>query len=381
MNEAERKKTRFSLTVYFLIIGICFGSWASRIPDIKEHLSLSEGMLGSLLLMLPLGQMTMMPFSGRIAARFGSRQVLRIALMGYVSMLVLIGHAAAPWQLALALYGFGLCGNMGNISVNTQGVMLEKLYGRSIFSAFHGVWSVGGFCGASIGLLMMKFDIAPAYHFIGIAVFIALNNLYFQKDLLPNPASQPDLPKWRIRKPKGILLQLGIMCFCTMSVEGCMFDWAGVYFKEVIQAPEQLVSLGYALFMISMATGRFLGDRLAEQFGRKRMVINSGIMIFTGLMVMVAFPMVWISALGCVITGLGVSSIVPLLYGSAGKLKLIPSSVAIASVAGIGYFGFLMGPPMIGFIAEATGLRVSLAIISLGGLLIVWVVRKVSIIS
>jgi hypothetical protein len=111
------------------------------------------------------------------------------------------------------------------------------------------------------------------------------------------------------------------------------------------------------------------------------MVINSGIMIFTGLMVMVAFPMVWISALGCVITGLGVSAIVPLLYGSAGKLKLIPSSVAIASVAGIGYFGFLMGPPMIGFIAEATGLRVSLAIISLGGLLIVWVVRKVSIIS
>ena len=283
--------------------------------------------------------------------------------------------------IGIGLVWFWACGNMGNISVNTQGVMLEKLYGRSIFSAFHGVWSVGGFCGASIGLLMMKFDIAPAYHFIGIAVFIALNNLYFQKDLLPNPASQPDLPKWRIRKPKGILLQLGIMCFCTMSVEGCMFDWAGVYFKEVIQAQGQLVSLGYALFMISMATGRFLGDRLAEQFGRKRMVINSGIMIFTGLMVMVAFPMVWISALGCVISGLGVSSIVPLLYGSAGKLKLIPSSVSIASVAGIGYFGFLMGPPMIGFIAEATGLRVSLAIISLGGLLIVWVVRKVSIIS
>ena len=166
-----------------------------------------------------------------------------------------------------------------------------------------------------------------------------------------------------------------------MSVEGCMFDWTGVYFKEVIAAPEHLVSLGYALFMISMASGRFLGDRLAEQFGRKRMVMSSGIMIFCGLMLMVAFPMVWIAAVGCIITGFGVSSIVPLLYSSAGRLKLIPSSVAIASVAGIGYFGFLMGPPMIGFIAEATGLRVSLALISLGGLLIVWVVRKVSIIS
>ena len=381
MEEARRKKTRFSLTVYFLIIGICFGSWASRIPDIKSSLSLSEGMLGSLLLMLPLGQMTMMPFSGRIAARFGSRQVLRVALMGYVSMLVLIGQANAPWQLALALYGFGICGNMGNISVNTQGVQLEKIYGRSIFSAFHGVWSVGGFCGAAIGLMMMKFNVAPAYHFVGIAVFIALNNLYFQKDLLPKPGTQPDLPKWRLRKPKGILLELGIMCFCTMSVEGCMFDWSGVYFKEVIQAPEQLVSLGYALFMISMATGRFLGDRLAERFGRKRMVMSSGIMIFSGLMLMVLFPMVWPSAIGCIITGFGVSSIVPLLYSSAGRLKLIPSSVAIASVAGIGYFGFLMGPPMIGFIAELTGLRVSLALISLGGLLIVWVVRRVSIIS
>ena len=381
MDEARRKKTRFSLTVYFLIIGICFGSWASRIPDIKEHLSLSEGMLGSLLLMLPLGQMTMMPFSGRIAARFGSRYVLRLALMGYVSMLVLIGHAQSSWQLALALYGFGLCGNMGNISVNTQGVQLEKLYGRSIFSALHGVWSVGGFCGAAIGLLMMKFDIKPAYHFISIAVFIALNNLYFQQFLLPKPAVQVELPKWRLRKPKGILLQLGIMCFCSMSVEGCMFDWTGVYFKEVIQAPGQYVSLGYALFMISMASGRFLGDCLAERFGRKRMVMSSGMMIFCGLMLMVAFPLLWISALGCVIVGFGVSTIVPLLYSSAGKLKMIPSSVAIASVAGIGYFGFLMGPPMIGFIAEATGLRVSLAIIALGGLLIAWVVRNIRIIS
>ncbi len=381
MTEQPRWKARVALGLYFFAMGLCFGSWASRIPDIKAALQLSEGALGTILLMLPLGQMTMMPFSGRIAAKFGSKSILRIAIMGYVLMLSLIGQVTASWQLAFCLYFFGMCGNLCNISVNTQGVQLEKIYGRPIFSAFHGIWSVGGFTGAATGLLMMKNGWSPAVHLPSIAGIIVIFNLLSQSFLLPKSATTTTPPKLKFRMPKGILLQLGIICFCCMSVEGCMFDWSGVYFKEIIQTEERFVSLGYAAFMITMATGRFLGDRLAERFGRKNMVMYSGMMIFSGLMLLVAFPHVVYSTIGCMVIGFGVSSIIPLLYSTAGRLKMIPSSIAIATVAGTGYFGFLMGPPMIGYIAELTGLRISFALIAMSGLLITLLIRRISIIS
>lgn len=381
MTEQPRWKARVALGLYFFAMGLCFGSWASRIPDIKAALQLSEGALGTILLMLPLGQMTMMPFSGRIAAKFGSKSILRIAIMGYVLMLSLIGQVTASWQLACCLYFFGMCGNLCNISVNTQGVQLEKIYARPIFSAFHGIWSVGGFTGAAIGLLMMKNGWSPAVHLPSIAGIIVVFNLFSQSFLLPKSDTTTTPPKLKFRMPKGILLQLGIICFCCMSVEGCMFDWSGVYFKEIIQTEERFVSLGYAAFMITMATGRFLGDRLAERFGRKNMVMYSGMMIFSGLMLLVAFPHVVYSTIGCMVIGFGVSSIIPLLYSTAGRLKMIPSSIAIATVAGTGYFGFLMGPPMIGYIAELTGLRISFALIAMSGLLITLLIRRISIIS
>lgn len=381
MTEQPRGKARIALGLYFFAMGLCFGSWASRIPDIKAALNLSEGALGTILLMLPLGQMTMMPFSGRIAARFGSKSILRIAIMGYVLMLSLIGQVTASWQLAGCLYFFGMCGNLCNISVNTQGVQLEKIYARPIFSSFHGIWSVGGFSGAAIGLLMMKNGWSPSVHLPSIAGLIVLVNLFSQGFLLPKAVTTTTPPKLKFRMPKGILLQLGIICFCCMSVEGCMFDWSGVYFKEIIQTEERFVSLGYAAFMITMATGRFLGDRLAERFGRKNMVMYSGLMIFSGLMLLVTIPHLVYSTIGCMIIGFGVSSIIPLLYSTAGRLKMIPSSIAIATVAGTGYFGFLMGPPMIGYIAELTGLRISFALIAMAGLLITYLIRRISIIS
>ncbi len=381
MTEQPRWKARLALGLYFFAMGLCFGSWASRIPDIKSALSLSEGALGSILLMLPLGQMTMMPFSGRIAAKFGSKNILRVAIMGYIIMLSMIGQVSQAWQLAACLYVFGLCGNLCNISVNTQGVQLEKIYGRPIFASFHGIWSVGGFSGAIIGLLMMRNGVSPGFHLPAIAGAITVMNILFQRSLLPKSESTTVPPKLRFRMPKGILLQLGFICFCCMSVEGCMFDWSGVYFKEVIQTQERFVSLGYAAFMITMATGRFMGDRLAERFGRKNMVMYSGLMIFSGLAGLIAFPQLIPSTIGCMVVGFGVSSIIPLLYSTAGRLKMIPSSIAIATVAGTGYFGFLMGPPIIGYIAELTGLRFSFALIALAGLLITFLIRRVSIIS
>jgi len=375
------QKTITSVGVFFYIQGVVFGSWASRIPDLKDQLHLGEGALGTILFLLPMGQLTMMPFSGRIVTRFGSRNVLRVALMGYSFILLLIGQVQSAWQLSLCLYLFGLIGNLCNISVNTQGVNAETIHHKPVFSTFHGLWSLGGFTGALVGWLMIRYQVSPSMHFPFITLFVWVNDYIFQRNLIPRQAVSTVIPKYRFRLPQGQLMLLGLIAFCCMSVEGCMFDWTGVYFRQVVLADERFVSAGYAAFMITMSAGRFMGDRMSVRFGRKRWVMISGVLITLGIGLTVLMPSIVPAVIGCMLTGIGVSSIIPLMYSTAGKDTQIASGIAIASVAGIGYLGFLLGPPIIGHIAEAVGLRYSFALMGMGGIAILWLVRKVRALS
>jgi len=216
--------------------------------------------------------------------------------------------------------------------------------------------------------LMMKLDIKPYYHFWIIALFAITMMLIFNKYLLLTPTSKSASSFTKFKMPHGSLMLLGVIAFCCMSAEGCMFDWSGVYFKQVVKAEGSLVSLGYASFMIMMATGRFTGDRLALKFGRKKMVQLSGVLIFIGMMIAVLFPTIVPATIGFLIIGFGVSSIIPLMFSTAGKIKEVASGIAIATVSGIGFFGFLIGPPLIGYIAQLAGLQYSFAVIAVLGL-------------
>jgi MFS family permease len=373
----NKVQVRIAVAVFFFCQGLSFASWASRIPDIKTSLQLSEAALGSILLALPLGQMLTLPFSGRAVTRFGSKYVLRIAVVGYVVCLTNIGLVTSSWQLALALFAFGIFGNLCNISVNTQAVHAEALYERPIMASFHGIWSTAGFSGALIGSLMMRLNIIPYYHFWVIAALIIILMLFFNKYLLITPTSKTAASFKTIQWPQGYLLQLGIIAFCCMSAEGCMFDWSGVYFKQVVKAEGSLVSLGYASFMIMMATGRFVGDWLAQRYSRKKMVQLSGILIFAGMLIAVLFPNLITATIGFLIVGFGVSSIIPMVYSTAGKATHVASGIAIATVSSIGFLGFLMGPPLIGYIAELAGLQYSFVVIAILGLGISLMVSRV----
>ncbi|MGC4104269.1 MFS transporter [Ferruginibacter sp.] len=378
----SKLQIRIAVSVFFFCQGICFASWASRIPDIKSALHLSEAGLGSILLGLPIGQLLTMPFSGRAVTRFGSKKVVRIAIILYAFTLTNIGLVTAPWQLALCLFAFGICGNLCNISVNTQGVNAEALYGRPIMFSFHGAWSAAGCLGAITGLLMMKLQISPYLHFCIIAVFVTILALVFVKYLLNTPINREATSFKRIRMPHGLLLQLGIIAFCCLSCEGCMFDWSGVYFKQVVKTEGFLVSYGYVSFMATMATGRFAGGKLAEKFSRKRMVQVSGVLIFSGMMIAVLFPYVVPATIGFLIVGFGVSSIIPLLYSTVGKADLkISKGMAIATVSSVGFLGFLMGPPLIGYIAQLAGLKYSFMTIAFLGLGISFLISRVKAIE
>jgi MFS family permease len=375
----EKRRIRIAVALVYFSMGLCFSSWASRIPEIKTALHLNDALFGSILFSLPVGQFLMMPFSGRLVTRFGSHKVLLFALPAYTICLNNIGWVKEGWQLAIALFLFGLTGNLCNISINTQGVSAERLYERPIMASFHGGWSLAGFTGALIGLLMINLKVPPHWHFISVILLVwTIVWINYPFLVRVKPAVHKDAPKRKFfSKPDGILLQLGIIGFCSMASEGAMFDWSGVYFKDVVKAPASLVVLGYTSFMIMMASGRFMADRIIARIGRKKLLQICGVIVSAGLFTSVLFPFLVPCTLAFMLVGLGVSSIVPTVYSAAGKHIKVPPGIALATVTSVSFLGFLMGPPLIGYISEIAGLRYSFAVIGVFGLGISLLVSRI----
>jgi MFS family permease len=357
---------RIAVSVFFFLAGFVFASWASRIPDIKNHLQLSDAGLGSVLLALPAGLMTGLPLAGYLVSRYGSKKIMIAGALLYPGILLLLGLAANPVQLVAALFMFGFCGNLLNISVNTQAVGVEAVYGRSIMASFHGLWSLAGFTGAAFSTLMIFYRLTPFIHFCIICAAAILLVYAAYKHALPNDSGNIKQPLFA--KPDTAILKLGLIAFGSLVCEGTMFDWSGVYFDKVLQVPASLRTLGYIAFMSSMAGGRFVADWLVTKFGVKHMLQASGIIISTGLLTAVIFPFIIPATIGFLLVGIGVSSVVPLTYGLAGKSTTMAPGAALAALSTIGFLGFLLGPPLIGFIAQAAGLRWSFTVIAIIGL-------------
>ncbi|MEO6721657.1 MAG: MFS transporter, partial [Ferruginibacter sp.] len=256
---------RIAVSAFFFIAGFSFASWASRIPDIKMKLDLSEAGLGSVLFALPMGLMVSMPFAGFLVARFGSRRILITAALLYPIVLILLGLAATFWQLAAVLFLFGFCGSILNISINTQAVGVEALYGRSIMASFHGLWSLAGFTGAAVGTLMISIHLTPFVHYCIVCAASFLLAFITYKYTLPHQSGSDSQPIFA--RPDNALLKLGMIAFGCLVCEGTMFDWSGVYFQKVVKVQSSYTTVGYVAFMSSMAAGRFIADKLVTKFG------------------------------------------------------------------------------------------------------------------
>lgn len=376
-------RMRLAVTFFYFGMGLTFSSWASRIPDIRATLGLSEADLGTMLFSIPFGQLFIMPFSGKLATKYGSHNTLVIGLVLYIISLAGLGFASEKWQLATALFFFGMFSNLTNISVNTQGIYAEGLFRRAIMSSFHGAWSLAGFTGALVGLGMLALKLTPLVHFIIVGIVLAVAIAFNYKYLVRVKAKpvQETKRKKLFSKPDTVLLWLGIMSFFTMLAEGIMFDWSGVYFKDVVAAPGPLVVLGYASFMIMMAGGRFVGDRVIRRLGRKRVLQISGLLISLGLFLAVTLPYLITATIAFMIVGIGVSTVVPIIYSIAGRRPNIAPSIALQTVSSVSFFGFMVGPPVIGYIAHATSLRLSFAIIGIFGFVIAFLATRIKAIS
>lgn len=361
-----KRSHRIAASVFFFIAGLTYTSWACRIHDIKAIFQLNNAALGGVLFALPIGLMVSLPVSGWLVTRLGSRKVLISAGLLFPLMLSAIGLASGIWQLVILLFCFGFMNNVFEISMNTQAVGIEALYGRSIMASFHGLWSLAGFAGVGLGTIAINMELPVLQHFIFICIICWALVLIFYRYLLPadevSDSSQPIFAK-----PDSSILKLGLIAFCSLVTEGTMFDWSGIYFQKTVAVPEHLTTAGYIAFMSTMAGGRFIADQFVTRLGAKRVLQVSGMLTTSGLLVAICFPYLITATIGFLLVGVGVSSVVPLVLAMAGKSKTMPPGVAIAAVSTVGFLGFLLGPPMIGFISEATSLRWSFALIALLG--------------
>ncbi len=370
-------KIRLAVSFFFFAQGVIFASWANRIPDVKASLGLNDRELGTVLFAIPVGQVTAMMLSGWLVNRFGSRRMMTLGCILYAVCLVPLSFATSAWSLMLGLFFFGMAANLCNASANTQAIGAERYYGKTIMASFHALWSMGGFLGGLISMAFIGAGVSTSVQFITVMLLVLLSVNLFRgqlvlSDVKAEPAAVPSKTGRFafIKKIDPFVVFLGFMAFCGMVCEGCMYDWSGVYFKDVVRVNDGLVQLGYVVCLCTMTVGRFISDYFVMRYGRRYVVMASGALIFTGMALAVLFPFIIPATIGFFLIGFGISSTVPICYSLAGRSTRMNSALAVTTVASVGYLGFLLGPPVIGHLAHAISLHYTFAVIAVVGLVL-----------
>jgi MFS family permease len=363
-----RAKQRAALSVYFFLSGICFASWASRIPTIKAFFNFNDAELGTILLAMPISSLIGLPISGWLVSKFDSRVPLILSFVLFSFALALIGFSNTPFLLVLALCMFSFSMRILNISVNTQSITLQKRYEKRVVGAFHGLWSTGGVVGVGFSTLMVKMNVPIHIHLLIISILTLVVALVtYQFTIKDDKSSSGN--KLIIGKPDLFILYLGLLIFFGAICEGGMFDWSGVYFKEVLH--EEVFTYGYLMFMTTMALSRFFSDRLVNKIGVQKTYILSGILIAAGILLAVLFPFFWSALLGFLFVGFGTAAIFPMTMTLAGTSQKYSPGMAISIITTYAIFGMLIGPPLIGYISHAFGLKNAFIVFAIVGIMFI----------
>jgi MFS family permease len=362
------KKQRFFLSLFFFLSGFCFSSWASRIPTIKEGFGFNEAELGTVLLTMPISSLIGLPVSGWLVSKFDSRIPLFSAFVFHAICLTAIGIAGSTIALVASVFLFAFSMRIVNISMNTQAIALQKRYDRKINGSFHGLWSSGGIVGVGFTTLLITFKVDIVPHLLTVSAFAIAAVLYGYRFLLRNDKSKTG-NKLVLGKPDPYIFYLGVMVFFAAVCEGGMFDWSGIYFKDVVKI--DIFTAGYLIFMTTMALSRFLSDKIIDKIGMSTTFTISSLFIFSGITLAIVFPYFWPSLVGFSLVGFGTAAVIPLVYTLAGASEKYSPGMAISIIVTYGLVGMLIGPPLIGYIAHAFNLRVSFILFAFSGLMLI----------
>jgi MFS family permease len=371
VGEAARPvAARVAVAAIFCLNGLALANWIARIPDAKARLALSDGTLGFVLLFAALGALIGQPTTGWLVGRFGSQRVTTALALVFALTLAPLGMVSSVPQLMAALLVMGMFNGGLDVAMNAQAALVEKAYGRPIMASFHGLWSVGGLAGATLGGAVLAQGLALGPHMLAVSALALVGLALATRWLVPDAGSGTGESGPSFALPPRALLLLGAVAFGVLFCEGAIADWSAVYLREGLGSPAGLAATGYAVFALLMAAGRLSGDWLTLKLGAGRIARGGGALVALGVALAVATGEPLAAIVGFSLIGAGVSCIFPLILSAAARTPGIAPGIAIAAMATSGYTGFLVGPPLIGSLAEALSLRGALGVLGVLGVLI-----------
>ncbi|HET8812614.1 MAG TPA: MFS transporter [Gaiella sp.] len=351
---------RTATSICFLVNGALVGTWVAQIPFVQERFDVSKTTIGIVLLFMAAGAFVAMPLTGHVLERRASAQVLRLAALVYPPLLLLPLGAPGPMLLAAGLVVFGAGNGAMDVSMNAHGVAVERALGRPIMSSLHACWSFGGLVGAGGVAAAAALGVDPRVE--GACAALALWVVVSLATSRLGGASvhgEPGTAGFAL--PSRSVLLIGALCFLVMTTEGAVADWAGIYLTGVTDASRAASAVGFAGFSLGMAVARLGGDGLVERYSRRSVLVGGAALAAVSLAILLAAGQAAVAVIAFVLVGVGVANAVPLLFSAAGRVP--PAGPSLAAVFTIGYLGFILGPPVIGVLADALTLTAALALV------------------
>jgi MFS family permease len=353
----------------FLADGLGFGIWAGHIPVFKLKFHLSDSSLSVALLAVALGAITSMPVAGQAVRHSGSRLVIGTSAACLGLCLAFIAVVPNFALFVILAFLFGAAKGALDIGINAQAVIVEKYYGRPIMSSFQALWSTGGLAGGLLTSAALALGSTVVINAFCTGAVILLFDMLSYRNLLFDALPRNGAQQMRFRVPGKAFLGIAALTFMALLSEGVMQDWSAVYMRQVVIVSIPVAAIGYAGYSVAMALGRFLGDRIVVLFGERAVMRLSGGFITVGLIAVLVLPNPILAIAGFIVVGLGISNLVPILFGAAGRDPVLGPGPGIAAVTTVGYFGFLIGPPLIGFVSEFSSLSLALSLVAVFGLI------------
>ena len=359
MDYNRTAKARLATRLAFFAAGFSMGCCAPFFPFVKENVSADKSQFGVLLLCLGIGAIIAMPITGILSAKRGSKPMVLLGGLSMVILLPILVIVNSPIILALILFLFGAALGTLDVAMNVHGVEVEQIEKRSLMSNFHAQFSIGGLVGAALMTIFLSFGMPLLLSSIiasSITFFAMI--LTIKRLLIVNSVKQS-----KFMFPKGVVLLLAIFAAIIFLVEGAVVDWGALLIIDLELTPIKSAGVGYILFSIAMVIARLLGDKIIDIIGEFKVLILGVITTIFGILTILLSTLPLFALCGFMLIGLGVANLVPIFFSAAGRQKIMPAEIAIASVTTTGYAGILLGPVLIGYVAEVTTLSIAFSLL------------------
>ena len=359
-------RARMAVSVVFLVPGAAAGLWAVHIPLIATRLAIDPGVIGLALLAMAIGAVVTMPLTGVLLGRFGTRRPTAAFALIFSAIFPFAILAPSTPLLFVGAFLFGSAMGAVDVSMNMQAAEIEEARGRPTMSSFHGFFSLGTLVGSALGGLIIAVGLGNGGGAVLTAIALFIASIWAGLNLWQSDAPAHEGPRFAL--PPLALLGIGAIPFLSFAAEGAVTDWSALYLATVKMSGVAAAASGVVTFSIAMVIFRLTGDWVVARLGGVATVVGGGLLVAAGMGLAIVTPSFVVAAIGFAIVGVGAANLVPVAISAASRIKGIQPGLAVAAATSMGYAGFLIFPPVLGFVARGFGLSVSLLIVVVMGL-------------